>query len=71
MLFVRIIYGNTGFSGRSGKLRVKPENQMNASVKLLCYKQKVLKNGEHPTVASDLQSDTFVVRDGFVVYSSD
>jgi len=26
----------------------KPETNMNATVNIICYKQKTLKNGEHP-----------------------
>jgi hypothetical protein len=34
-----------GFKVKPG---VKPEEDMNATVNVLCYKSKVLSNGEHP-----------------------
>lgn len=33
---------------RKGKPRVKPKSNMNATVKVLCYKSKTLANGENP-----------------------
>ena len=46
-LFLVFFWILVGFTCKC-KPRGKPENSMNTTVNVLCYKSKVLSNGEHP-----------------------